>query len=247
MKKIKTPKIIGHRGACGLAPENTMSSLIEASFFDLTFIEVDVKISKDRIPLLLHDDNLERTTNGFGICSDHDFNDLLMLDAGSWFNNDFAGEKIPSLEECLQFLYKNNIGVNIELKPNKGKEEQNIIEIKKLLESKNFSNYFISSFDVLSLKIASNLMISAPKGFLISEDNNKESYSLEDMMNICSQYNCFSIGLDSKMVNSEIIKFFKQKNLIITVFTVNNLDLANYIFDCGADSIFTDRPDIVKI
>ena len=155
MKKIKTPKIIGHRGACGLAPENTMSSLIEASFFDLTFIEVDVKISKDRIPLLLHDDNLERTTNGFGICSDHDFNDLLMLDAGSWFNNDFAGEKIPSLEECLQFLYKNNIGVNIELKPNKNYEELNV---KKVLQQnmktwveftsmyKNMTRYMIRNY-----------------------------------------------------------------------------------------------------
>ena len=61
MKNNRIPKIIGHRGAAGLAPENTFSSLIKAAEMGLTYVEVDVKISKDKIPILLHDDNLKRT------------------------------------------------------------------------------------------------------------------------------------------------------------------------------------------
>ena len=104
---IKLPKFIGHRGVKDLIPENTIQSINKAIELSLKWVEVDVKISKDFIPFLLHDDNLERTTNGFGLCCDHNFDDLLKLDAGSWFNNNFAEERNTSFSNTW-FLQKHN-------------------------------------------------------------------------------------------------------------------------------------------
>ena len=95
MNNIKLPKIIGHRGAGGIAPENTLSSLISAHNSELSFVEIDVKISKDEIPVFLHDENLNRTTNGSGLCCDFNLEELLSLDAWFWFDNKYKNEKIP--------------------------------------------------------------------------------------------------------------------------------------------------------
>ena len=241
MHNIKLPKIIGHRGAKGLAPENTLSSLIAAQSSGLSFVEIDVKISNDNVPVLLHDDNLDRTTNGSGLCCDFNFKELSNLDSGKWFDEKYKDEKILSLSEGLDYLYKNRMGVNIELKPNKGKEKENVTSIKKLLElKKNIPNYFFSSFDILSLECVVKNIPLARKSLLVEKNS---PYKKKDIIDICEKYNCFSIGLEIDMIDSEIVEFFKKNNLIITVFTVNDEKIAKSIFSLGVDSIFTDRPD----
>ena len=82
---LNIPKIIGHRGVKDLAPENTLDSIIEAFRIGLKWIEVDVKISKDNIPFLLHDDDFDRTTNGTGIASSYNYSQIKKLDAGKFF------------------------------------------------------------------------------------------------------------------------------------------------------------------
>ena len=245
MKKIKLPKIIGHRGACGLAPENTMSSLIKASLLKLSFVEIDVKISKDSIPILLHDDDLSRTTNGNGLCCKYDFDKLSMLDAGKWYSKEFENERILSLSKCLDFLFEKKISVNIELKPNKGKEFENVKSIGDLLKSKkNLPNFFFTTFDLYSLDLVSAILPLVPIGFLIEDSS---FYGKENVIDICKQYDCFSVGLKSSMVNKETVDFFKKHNLTITTFTVNSVDQAYDFFSLGVDSIFSDRPDLLNI
>ena len=70
-KTLKLPKLIGHRGVKDLCPENTLESIAMALELGLTFVEIDVKISKDKLPILLHDDTLDRTTNGSGLVIDY--------------------------------------------------------------------------------------------------------------------------------------------------------------------------------
>ena len=86
-KKIKLPKLIGHRGVKNLCPENTLESINKAFDLGLSYIEVDVKVSKDEIPILLHDDTLDRTTNGNGLVVNFNYEDLIKLDAGGFFYN----------------------------------------------------------------------------------------------------------------------------------------------------------------
>ena len=244
MKKISLPKIIGHRGAKGLAPENTLSSIIKAFSFGIKFVEVDVQISKDKVPLLLHDYNVDRTTNGKGQCRNFTFEELLILDAGSWFDKKFKNEKILSLKECINYIKYNERGINIEIKSRKDHSKQSVEAISKIFnETKYELNCFFSSFDILSLKLLQNNIPMIPRGFLIDKSNNK---SLNDILEICSRFDCFSIGLDIEIIDYEMIKFFKKNNLTITTFTVNNNKAAKNMFDLGVDSIFTDRPDILK-
>ena len=137
-KKIKLPKLIGHRGLKDLCPENTLESFNKAFDIGLKYIELDVKISKDEIPIVLHDDNLERTTNHFGLPTEYNYSELRELDAGAHFYNKKTNIIIPKLTEVLDLCKQRNGGLNIELKPNKGFEKKNvrkIIELTKNYES----------------------------------------------------------------------------------------------------------------
>ena len=126
---INLPKLIGHRGVKDLAPENTLQSINQAIELNIKWVEVDVKISKDHIPFLLHDSSLERTTSGKGSPLDYKYSELCKLDAGSWFDEKYKNLYLPTLKETLDLCSQKSIGVNIELKPNKGSEEENVVAI----------------------------------------------------------------------------------------------------------------------
>ena len=103
---------IGHRGACGHAPENTLASMRKAIELKVDGFEFDIQLSKDGIPVVIHDDTLERTTNGKGLVSDFTLAELQKLDAG---NSNFLGEKIPSLQDVINIVDKRT-SLFIELK-----------------------------------------------------------------------------------------------------------------------------------
>ncbi len=120
------PKIIGHRGAAALAPENTLGGFGKAKEAGAEWVEFDVRITRDSRLAVIHDADLERTTNGRGKVADHDMAALGALDAGSWFaaGGGYAGEKVPSLEETLELLGDLGLGANIEVKPTPGRERE---------------------------------------------------------------------------------------------------------------------------
>ena len=98
----RRPLIIGHRGNPEAAPENTLASIVSAFAVGADFAEVDVRLSRDGVPVIFHDETLERTTNGHGALADHTLAELKALDAGAWKGAAFAGERIPTLREALQ-------------------------------------------------------------------------------------------------------------------------------------------------
>ena len=101
---INPPKLIGHRGVKNLSPENTLNSIELAHKLGLKWVEIDVKISKDSVPILLHDNTLERTTNGKGLPINFNYDDLKKLDAGFSFYNYLTDICIPTLKQVLSFL-----------------------------------------------------------------------------------------------------------------------------------------------
>jgi len=131
---MKNP-CMAHRGCSGEAPENTMAAF-ELAINDeiVSSIELDVQLSYDGVPVVIHDFSLERTTNGRGLVQDTSFRDLRQLDAGRWFAESFAGEKIPALEEVLEAT-RGKKRLNIELKKmgvhHPGLEEKVIRLVKK--------------------------------------------------------------------------------------------------------------------
>ena len=228
-----------------LAPENTLASIKLAVLSGLSFVEVDVKISKDQIPVLMHDDDIRRTTNGSGLCSKFTYDQLIKFDSGNWFNIKYKNEKILSLEMCLDFLNKHNVGLNIELKPNKKKERENIISIKNVIYKKNYKiNFFVSTFDIFSLELSQSIIPLVPRGFLVDTYTFK-TLGCDGIIDICSKNECFFIGLEMSLINQDLVNILKKTNLQIGVFTVNDIYAAKIFFSMGVDSIFTDIPDLL--
>lgn len=110
------PRILGHRGVMGLRPENTMASFREAVRLKCDILELDVHLSKDRELVVIHDERLERTTDGRGWVKDLSSVSLRKLDAGAWFDRRYAGEKIPLLEEVLALCVESGTALNVEIK-----------------------------------------------------------------------------------------------------------------------------------
>lgn len=108
--------VIAHRGDSAHAPENTLAAFRAALEAGADMVEFDVGLTRDLVPVVLHDATLNRTTDGRGKLSAHAYDEIARLDAGSWFGPDFAGERIPSLDAALDLL-AGRIQVNIEVKP----------------------------------------------------------------------------------------------------------------------------------
>ena len=237
------PKLIGHRGVKDLSPENTLYSINQAIQLNLKWIEIDVKISKDHIPFLFHDDNLDRTTSGRGNPLKYKYKDILKLDAGSWFDSKYKNLYPPTLHEVLNFCSQKNIGVNIELKPNKGFEKENVEAVVKLIKNFNFTcEKYFSSFDWFSAILIKKLLPKSYVGILINSLNKKND--INKILNKCKKYKFFSCGLNIKFVSKEIVELCKKHEMQITVYSLENIKVndANKLWNIGVDSIFIDNP-----
>jgi glycerophosphoryl diester phosphodiesterase len=108
--------VVGHRGAMGHCPENTLASFERGLELGADWIELDVHMSRDGVLVVIHDETVDRTTNGHGLVRDHSLAELKALDAGSWFGPEYAGQRIPTLDEVLAWARQRNTIVDIEIK-----------------------------------------------------------------------------------------------------------------------------------
>ena len=245
---INLPKLIGHRGVKNLAPENTIESIKLAKQLGLKWVEIDVKVSKDLIPILLHDDTLERTANNKEFPNKLNYRNIKKLDAGLFFYNKITNIYIPTLSEILLFCSNNNIGLNIELKPNLDFRVENNLAIAKLFSTFPLNiQYYFSSFDLESLISMKKIIPNAYYGFLVDEFTH--NLSIDDIIKTCSNFNFFSCGLDKNIINSDIIDKMKKQDLIITSYSQENFTIkeANELWEKGVKSIFIDDPIGFKI
>ena len=240
-KKLKLPKLIGHRGVKDLCPENTIESIAKAFDIGLSFVEIDVKISKDNVPILLHDDTLDRTTNGSGLAIDYNYVDIKKLDAGKFFYKKNTNIFVPKLEDILSLCNNNNGNLNIELKPNKNFEKESTYQIYNLTKNIHQIDIFFSSFDIISILEISKLYPQSNRSFLL-DDFNKNN--IDDLINISINNDLKICGLNLNLVTTDIIKKIKETNILITIYSDKNINLstANNLFSLGVDTIFVDNP-----
>ena len=244
---INLPKLIGHRGVRGLVPENTLQSIKKAIELNIKWVEIDVKISKDHIPFLLHDSSLERTTSGNGSPLNYKYSELYKLDAGSWFDKKHKNLYPPTLKEILDLCSQKKIGVNIELKPNKGSEEANAVAIAELIMKHKFDcQYFLSSFDWFSAIKIRELLPESYVGILINRFDQKNNFT--KMLSKCNEHNFFSCGFNITIISDEVIKICKNYGMFITVYSSQNIEKneAEELWNLGVDSIFIDNPTSYK-
>ncbi len=155
---FKRITLVAHRGYSSQAPENTQAALMMAIDQGYKDIEFDVQLTKDGVPVIIHDTTVDRTTNGKGALTDYTYDELKQLDAGSWFNPHYAGQTVPSLLEVLESL-KGKARLHIELK----KDYPDLpAKVAELLQTTGWLDTMHSRF--LSLRL------TKPKVIISSED-----------------------------------------------------------------------------
>jgi glycerophosphoryl diester phosphodiesterase len=235
------PKLIAHRGAGKLAPENTLAALRLGQHFGYSAFEFDVKLTRDRIAILLHDADLARTTNGLGRAEDWLFSDLAQLNAGGWHSKEYSGEPIPTLQNIAQYLISNGLGCNIEIKPTPGLET-----ITGEMVAKCAQQYWasvqvkpvLSSFSYDSLAAAKTICPAMPRGFLTNE-------LPENWLQILTDLDCASIHLSHKTLTQTTVAAIKRAGFRVCAWTVNDPKMAQDMLQWGVDSVITDCVDTI--
>lgn len=248
-KKLNNDKstfsVIAHRGASYYAPENTMAAFNLAYEMGADMIEIDVLLSSDQIPVVLHDPKLKRTTNGKGKVENFALEDLKKLDAGSWFSSEFKNEKIPTLKELLQWA-SGKIALNIEIKPEAATEDAvDGIEAKSIQLVKKFGmeqHVVFSSFDYRVVERIKNIDPKLITALLY----NKKSSQKKSPVFLAKKYQVDSINLRWSEVYPKRIEQLREYKIPVWVYTVNEPALMKRLIDQGVSGIFSDRPDLLR-
>lgn len=163
---LVTPVVFAHRGASRFAPENTIASFRNALDMGALALELDITLTKDGEVVVIHDDTVDRTTNGKGAVADLNLVEIKALDAGAWFSADFTGEKIPTLQEVFAFV-RNRALINIELK-NAGKRNPELVQkaIDLVLSMHMQEMVIFSSFYPKNVRMVRKLLPECPVGLL---------------------------------------------------------------------------------
>ncbi|WP_144391736.1 glycerophosphodiester phosphodiesterase family protein [Pleionea sediminis] len=232
------PKIIAHRGLSAKAPENTLAAFHLAADHSIQWVETDVRLSKDQIPMLFHDAVLPRTTNGSGTFNDFTFEQLKLLDAGKWFSDEFMGEQIPSLDELLDLGLERNIGLNLEIKPNLGEEQITAEQIALLIQERAHNpKILFSSYCIDSLRLCQEYLPRIPRALVVDD------FELMDEMATIAQteaLGCSSLHINHQLIYSNFIAQCHYAPFDIMCFTVNDHALAEKCWQAGCVSIFSD-------
>ncbi len=235
---MKLPRLMGHRGAAGHAPENTLISLRKAKDFGLGWVEFDVQLTGDGVPVLMHDDTLHRTAGDRRKIAQLPLSEVATLDAGSWFDPAFAGETVPLFAEAIALLGALNLAANIEIKPSPGLARETAIAAIELAQARwpqNLPIPLISSFDVPALEEVQRLWPEAPRGYLVRQ-------LPADWQKTAERLECISMHLWHPGLTAERIAKVKAAGFQTAAYTVNSAERAEALFAMGLDCAITADP-----
>lgn len=238
---LTLPKIIGHRGSAALAPENTLLGIRRAHEEGARFVEFDVKLTADNVPVLMHDDRLGRTTDGKGKVALTSFEALRRLDAGSWFAPEFEGERVPALEAALRLCVDLGLGINLEIKPCPGRAEETArLALETLMDiwPEALPPPLISSFDQETLAAAGTIAPDLPRGCLVTRVPGAWQAKLKT-------FACSTLNISNSWVRKRHVEAARAIGVPVLVYTVNDPKRARALFEMGVTSIFTDRVDLM--
>ena len=231
------PVVIAHRGASGHAPENTLASYREAIERGALYAETDVFLSRDGRVMAIHDETLERTTNGKGRLDEHTYDELRALDAGSWFDPRFASEKIPELGELLRFINGRMI-LCIEIKEGDGIEAA----IRAILDETGFRDKVVFfSFNPEKVRKTKELLPDVPSLYLVHVDSPPWTYP-SSLVDDALALNADAIGISGRGAHTVDIAHAHRAGLPVFAYTVNEAVQIQQMVDLGLDGIISDFP-----
>lgn len=241
----KTPwpvaKLIAHRGASAVAPENTLSALLKAKELGATWVEADVRLTLDGEAVMFHDDSLERCTNGRGLVRKTPYDVIAALDAGSWFSPKFAAEKVPTLDQWLPVAAAQGLGIVLNLHPN-------LFAVRRLADHviTSISRYWrndlplpvIVSESAACLRRIYTQQLGWGLGYVMPEEHRGWKKTV-------SQYHCSAVLVDHQFISDRWLGELKKQKLHIAAYTVNDPLRAQQLLDWGIHHILTDDPRLL--
>ncbi len=234
------PRWIAHRGAGKIAPENTLAAFRLGASHGYRMFECDVKLSQDGVPFLMHDADLQRTTNGSGIGGDHSWQALSQLDAGSWHSRQYAGEGLPCLENIARYCLQNRLLLNIEIKPTPGTGRHTgevVAQHAARLWAQESVPPLLTSFDVEALEGAMASAPALPRGLLLDKLRT-------DWLDVAKALECAAVVCHYGLWDTRQVAAAHQAGLRCLSYTVNDESIAQQLLELGTDGIITDRVDL---
>ena len=241
MKPWPYPRIIAHRGGGTLAPENTLAGLRKAQELGFGGVEFDVMLAGDATPILMHDQRLERTTNGSGAIAETAYRDLHQLDAGSWFSAQYAGEPVPSFEHAGRLCVELGLWADIEIKPASGYEAATgtaaALAARGLWRGAPLPP-LLCSFQPAALAAAKEAAPELPRGALTKAIPPEWQMWMR-------QLGCVSLHCDYRMLLPREARAVRDAGYWLLCYTVNDPEIVRVLFDWGVDAVITDRLDLI--
>ena len=239
-------RVIAHRGASGFAPENTLAAFRLAAQAGASFIETDLQLTSDARLVAIHDETLDRTTNGSGRVSDATLDALRKLDAGAWFRKrsldgrqrqDFPGERIPTIEEVLAFSRDSNVGLYLEIKPHGRAQDSAEQALADALHAANaLECTVVLSFDLNILTMVRHVDPAIVCGYLYSERRHDGVAA--------------SVGVGAQQllpradrITQKLVDNARRNGLSVIAWTVNARRQMKELIGMGVDGIITNYPD----
>ena len=235
------PRIIGHRGAALAAPENTLAGFCMAAALNVEWVEFDVRLTSDGRCILLHDDTLDRTTNGRGPAARLTFEEVRRLDAGTWFGPDFAGQPVPGLEETIGLLAQLNLGAVVELKPAPGAETETGRAAAAVVAERwpaALPPPVLSSFKPAALAAAREVAPHLARALLVGAVPRDWRRQVEAL-------DCGMLHVDQRRLDQPTAELVRDAGLPLFAYTVNLPQRAQELFSWGVEAVFSDCPDRV--
>jgi glycerophosphoryl diester phosphodiesterase len=235
---MRPPWVIAHRGASGHAPENTFAAFQRAVELGGTFIETDLHVTRDGRFVAIHDDTVERTTNGSGDVRNFTLDELREVDAGMWFDRTFMGERIPTLEEVLEFSRVHDVVFYLELKYAAvwGMDHALVAALQK---AQSAPRTIVISFDPATLTPLRRLDPSIMTGLLV-EDAKPDC--IQSAIDLGARQLCPKVS----SVTPELVEKAHRSDLQVVTWTANTLADMRAMMAAGVDGIMTDFPDRLR-
>ena len=233
------PRWIAHRGAGTLAPENTLAAFRAGAAHGYRMFECDTKLSADGVPFLLHDDTLERTTDGQGPAGALTWNDLSRLDAGRWHSPAHGGEPLPTLAAVARWCLAHDALLNIEIKPSPGQEYRTgdvVATLARELWEDDRTPPLLTSFSVDALEGARAGASSLPRGLLLDR-------LWPGWMQAAYRLGCVAVVCRHDLWTPAEVADLHGAGMRCLAYTVNEAAQAHRLLEMGLDGLITDQVD----
>jgi len=240
---IQLPRLIAHRGYSAAAPENTLAAVRAAHAAGARWVELDVQLLGDSTAVIWHDSDIARCSDGRGELKHLDWAQAQKLDVGGWFNDDFAGERMASLSAMLDLLNALEMGVNMELKVNKGHDPRLLVEtcLPLMLAELPPERLIISSFNQQALQACREQADARTLALGILCNALPADWQTQ-----CQQLEAFSLHPSWSRLKRSQAEAIKQAGYALLCYTVNDPSAFAPYWDWGVDSAITDQPEVFR-